>query len=397
MASLPPGETRSTGADRIDGKTQTALYKLIRPLLFSLDPERTHNLTLSALRQAYRVPGAGAFVRSVYARRTPPLPVCVMGLQLHNPLGLAAGLDKDASCVSPLTDFGFGFLELGTVTPRAQIGNPKKRLFRLPKHEAIINRMGFNSIGLDAFLANLARTRRACPLGINIGKNRDTPVPRALDDYLLGLRAVYPLADYVAVNISSPNTPGLRALQDQDTLAVLLAALKSEQQVLTRTHARYVPLAIKIAPDLADQEIGAIARLLLEYDIDAVIATNTTVSRPQLEGAPLAVESGGLSGRPLGALATHVIRELHRRLAEKIPIIGVGGIGNADDAWEKILAGADLLQIYTALIYQGPLVVRSIISGIRARLSALGVETFAQARAAHAHRSSPNEHNGVTR
>ena len=368
------------------------MYKLIRPLLFSLDPERAHDIMLGALHQTYRVPGTAALIRSAYARRIPRLPVRAMGLQLRNPLGLAAGLDKNANCIGPLTDFGFGFLELGTVTPRAQPGNPKKRMFRLAAHEAIINRMGFNSIGLDAFIANLARVRRTCPLGINIGKNRDTPIERALDDYLLGLRAVYPFADYVTVNISSPNTPGLRALQERDTLAVLLAALKSEQETLARAHARYVPLAIKIAPDLSDVEIGAIARLLLEHDIDAVVATNTTISRPQLADVPLSREGGGLSGRPLRPLATHVIRELHRGVAGRIPIIGVGGISDADDAWEKILAGADLLQIYTALIYRGPIVVRNIVSGIRARLAALDVETFAQARAAHVQHPAAGGH-----
>ena len=366
------------------------MYTLIRPLLFSLDAERAHDLTLAALRQAYRVPGTKAMMRGIYAGRVPSMPVHVMGLRLRNPLGLAAGLDKNALCVEPLSDFGFGFLELGTVTPRAQPGNPKKRLFRIPQHEAIINRMGFNSIGIDAFVANLAHAHRTCALGINIGKNRDTPVHRALDDYLLGLRAVYPLADYVTINISSPNTPGLRALQEHEALDALLAALKSEQETLARTHARYVPLAVKIAPDLADGEIGTIADLLLEHRIDAVVATNTTVKRPQLDDVPLAAESGGLSGRPLRLLSTHVIRELRRGVAGRIPIIGVGGISSVDDAWEKILAGADLLQIYSALIYSGPAVVRDIVCGLRARLAALGAETFAEARAAQAGNSLPD-------
>ncbi|MHB8426515.1 MAG: quinone-dependent dihydroorotate dehydrogenase [Acidiferrobacterales bacterium] len=361
------------------------MYTLIRPLLFSLDPERAHDLMLGALRRSYRIPGTAALIRSAYARRTPSLPVRTMGLQLRNPLGLAAGLDKNADCIGPLADFGFGFLELGTVTPRAQPGNPRKRLFRLPAHEAIINRMGFNSVGLAAFIANLTHARRPCPLGINIGKNRETPGQYAVDDYLLGLRAVYPFADYVTVNISSPNTPGLRALQERDTLAILLGALKTEQHILARVHARYVPLAVKIAPDLDDGEIGAIAHLLLEHDMDAVVATNTTVARPHIEETPLSRENGGLSGWPLRFMATHVIRELHRGVAGRIPIIGVGGISDADDAWEKILAGADLLQIYTALIYRGPGVVRDIVTGIRKRMATLGVETFAQARMAHAH------------
>ncbi len=360
------------------------MYTLIRPLLFALDAERAHDLTLATLRRAYQVPGTRHAMRRFCARRVPRIPVRVMGLDLENPLGLAAGLDKNASCIQPLADFGFGFLELGTVTPRAQPGNPRKRLFRLPRHEAIINRMGFNSIGLDAFVANLARAHHSCALGVNIGKNRDTPPHRAVDDYLLGLRAVYRLADYVTLNISSPNTPGLRALQDHDTLDLLLAALKSEQETLSRRHSRYVPLAVKVAPDLTDTEIGTIARLLLQHGIDAVVATNTTTARPQLDNVRHATESGGLSGRPLRALSTHVIRELQREISGRITIIGVGGISDAADAWEKVLAGADLLQIYTALIYRGPAVVREIISGLRERLSVLGVRTFAEARAAHA-------------
>jgi len=359
------------------------MYKLIRPLLFSFDPEFSHDLTLDLLRRTYRIPGASALGRNWYARRTPPLPVEAMGLQLRNPIGLAAGLDKNANCIEPLSDFGFGFLELGTVTPRAQSGNPKKRMFRLPTREALINRMGFNNVGLGEFLGNLARARRTCPLGINIGKNRDTPVERATDDYILGLRAVYPVADYVAINVSSPNTPGLRALQEQETLAALLTALKSEQDTLARTHARYVPLALKISPDLAGIEIRAIARLLLEHRVDAVIATNTTIARPGLEGNAAADEHGGLSGRPLRLLTTRVIGELYRELAGRIPIIGVGGISDADDAWEKILAGADLLQIYTALIYHGPAAVRRIVSGIVSKVHALGVTSFVQARAIH--------------
>ncbi len=360
------------------------MYRLFRPLLFSLDPERSHDLTLGLLHCAYRVPGLRTLNRSLHTRHTPSLPVEVMGLHLRNPVGLAAGLDKNASCVAPLGDLGFGFLELGTVTPRAQPGNPKKRMYRIETHEALINRMGFNNVGLETFLGNLARASRVCPLGINIGKNRDTPAEHALDDYMLGLRTVYPVADYVAVNVSSPNTPGLRALQEQETLAALLAALKSEQDGLARAYGRYVPIALKIAPDLADEDIHAIARLLLTHRIDAVIATNTTISRPGLENDVTAQQSGGLSGKPLRALATHVIRELYRELAGRIPIIGVGGISSADDAWEKILAGADLVQIYTALIYRGPAAVRHIVAGIDSRMRTLGATSFAEARAMHA-------------
>ncbi len=358
------------------------MYKLIRPLLFALDAEVSHDFTLRLLRGTYRIPGAGVLTRSLYRQRTPLLPAEVMGLHFPNPLGLAAGLDKNATCLAPFSDLGFGFLELGTVTPRAQPGNPRKRMFRLPAHEAVINRMGFNSVGLDTFLANLSKARRSCPVGINIGKNRDTPVERALDDYILALRAVYPVADYVAVNISSPNTPGLRTLQSEQSLVALLEAIKTEKAALARRHARYVPLALKIAPDLSDQGIRGIAQLLLTYGIDAVIATNTTVARPGVENEAAAKEPGGLSGRPLRALATHAIRELYAELAGRIPIIGVGGISDADDAWEKILAGADLLQIYTTLIYQGPAAIRQIVSGIASKMNTLGVTSFAAARAA---------------
>ena len=277
---------------------------------------------------------------------------------------LAAGLDKEARCLAPLLDFGFGFLELGTVTPRPQPGNPKPRLFRLTRHAAIINRMGFNSSGLAVFLANLAAQPRRGLIGINLGKNKLTPDAQAIDDYLTGLRAVYAHADYVTLNISSPNTPGLRALQDEAPLAVLLAALKHEQGLLAHTHGRYVPIALKIAPDLDDTGIDAIARLLIMHKMDAVIATNTTITRPGLEQEPLAFETGGLSGQPLRALSTQVIRRLHASLQGRIPIIGVGGIGNADEAWEKLIAGANLVQLYTAFIYQGPGVVGEIVRGL---------------------------------
>jgi len=309
------------------------VYSLIRPLLFTLDAEHSHDLTLGLLQTAYRVPGVASLVRRMYADRAPALPVEVMGLRFPNPLGLAAGLDKEARCLAPLLDFGFGFLELGTVTPRPQPGNPKPRLFRLTRHAAIINRMGFNSSGLESFLANLAAQPRRCLIGINLGKNKLTPDAQAIDDFLAGLRAVYAHADYVTLNISSPNTPGLRALQDEAPLADLLATLKHEQGLLARAHSRYVPIALKIAPDLDDNGIDTIARLLLEHRMDAVIATNTTIGRPGLEQEPRARETGGLSGQPLRVLSTQTIRRLYATLQGRIPIIGVGGIGNADDAW----------------------------------------------------------------
>jgi dihydroorotate dehydrogenase len=293
-----------------------------------------------------------------------------MGLRFSNPVGLAAGLDKEARCLAPLRDLGFGFLELGTVTPHPQPGNPKPRLFRLTHHAAIINRMGFNSSGLAAFLENLAAQPRRGLIGINLGKNKLTPDAQAIDDYLTGLRAVYAHADYVTLNISSPNTPGLRALQDEAPLAALLSALKHEQGLLARTHGSHVPIAIKVAPDLDDSGIDTIARLLLAHNIDGVIATNTTITRPGLEHEPQALETGGLSGPPLRTLSTQVIRRLYATLQGRIPIIGVGGIGSADDAWEKLIAGADLVQLYTAFIYQGPGVVAEIVRGLAERVRA---------------------------
>ena len=355
------------------------MYSLIRPLLFALDAERSHNLTLGLLRAAYQLPGARALAHRCYAGRIPPLPVDVMGLRFPNPLGLAAGLDKDARCLAPLHDFGFGFLELGTVTPQPQPGNPKPRLFRLTRHAAIINRMGFNSSGLAVFLANLAAQPHRGLIGINLGKNKLTPDSRAIDDYLTGLRAVYAHADYVTLNVSSPNTPGLRALQDEAPLTALLAALKNEQTILTRTHDRRVPIALKIAPDLDDIGIDAIARLLVEHNMEAVIATNTTITRPGLAQEPLARESGGLSGPPLRAASTQVIRRLHATLQGRIPIIGVGGISNADDAWEKLVAGADLIQLYTAFIYRGPGVVGEIVRGLAEKVRAHGATNMVEA------------------
>jgi dihydroorotate dehydrogenase len=355
------------------------VYSLIRSLLFALDAERSHDLTLGLLRAAYRVPGTRTFVRQCYFDRTPSLSVEAMGLRFPNPVGLAAGLDKEAHCLDPLLDFGFGFLELGTVTPQPQSGNPKPRLFRLARHAAIINRMGFNSSGLAVFLANLAAQPRRGIIGINLGKNKLTPDAHALDDYLTGLRAVYAHADYVTLNVSSPNTPGLRTLQHEVPLAALLAALKNEQEHLTRTHGRHVPIALKIAPDLDDIEIDAIARQLIAHRVDAVIATNTTIKRPGLEHEPRAREPGGLSGQPLRMLSTRVIRRLYATLQGRIPIIGVGGIGNADDAWEKLVAGADLIQLYTAFIYRGPGVVAEIVRGLAEKVHAYGSSNLADA------------------
>ena len=355
------------------------MYKLLRALLFRLDAETSHRLTFTALRLLYRLPGVSPTVRAVYARRVPSLPVSVMGLTFSNPVGLAAGLDKNAEHVQSLADFGFGFLELGTVTPRPQPGNPRPRMFRLVAHAALINRMGFNNVGAAKFLVNLAAQGKPCPIGINIGKNRDTPMERAADDYLSALNAVYRLADYIAINISSPNTAGLRDLQQEQNLEALLSALKTGQAALAEKHGRYVPIALKIAPDLDDTQIAAIARLVQKHRFDAVIATNTTIARPGLEREPLAHQAGGLSGRPLKPLATEIIRKMYAHLQGKVPIIGVGGIETADDAWAKLVAGADLVQIYTALIYQGPDIVSDVARGLEVRVQQSGCRSLPEA------------------
>lgn len=356
-----------------------ASYKLLRPLLFRLPAETSHHLTFSMLRLLYRIPGSGALTRAMFASGPASLPVKVMGIDFTNPVGLAAGLDKNAEYIRPLSDLGFGFLELGTVTPRPQPGNPKPRLFRLARQAALINRMGFNNAGISQFLANLSRHGKPCPVGINIGKNLDTPVESAVADYRAALQAAYPHADYMAVNISSPNTAGLRDLQNEDKLEELLHALKTEQTQLAERHGRYVPIALKIAPDLDDGQILAIAQLLMKHKFDAVIATNTTITRPGLGNDPLAHQGGGLSGRPLKTLSTEIIGKLYGHLQGSVPIIGVGGIENADDAWDKLVAGADLVQIYTALIYQGPCVVKSIVHDLAERVRASGCATLAEA------------------
>jgi dihydroorotate dehydrogenase len=356
-----------------------AWYRLLRPLLFRLSAETSHRLTFALLRLLYRLPGAGALTRFFISRRITPLPVSAMGLHFANPVGLAAGLDKNAEIVRPFADFGFGFLELGTVTPRPQPGNPRPRMFRLSHHAALINRMGFNNIGVYKMIANLARAGKPCPIGINIGKNRDTPEARSAEDYLSALQAVYAHADYIAINISSPNTPGLRDLQSEDNLDTLLRALKKEQAALAAKHGHYVPIALKIAPDLDDTEIAAIARSVLAHKFDAVIATNTTITRPGLGHEPRAAQTGGVSGRPLKNLATEIIRKLYAHLQGNVPIIGVGGIENADDAWEKLLAGADLVQIYTVLIFEGPCIVRTLVNDLAGRVRASGCETLIEA------------------
>ena len=335
-------------------------YLLLRTLLFQLDPETAHDWT----QMLMRLPGAGLLAR-IAAFGIPDAPRRVMGIEFPNPVGLAAGLDKDGECIAIWQALGFGFVEVGTVTPRPQPGNPKPRMFRLPRAQALINRMGFNNQGVDRLVERVRRTGGQGVLGINIGKNADTPVERAADDYLLGLRKVYPWASYVAVNISSPNTPGLRDLQYGATLDRLLEALKTEQARLASEHGRYVPLAIKIAPDIADADLPTVGQALLRYELDAVIATNTTFSRAGVENLPHAQETGGLSGAPLMARSTAVVGQLREILGGKLPIIAVGGILSGTDAAAKIAAGASLVQLYTGFIYRGPELIREAVKALR--------------------------------
>ena len=338
-----------------------SLYRIVRPLLFALDSERAHALTLSGLDWFARLG-----LLQAPAAAAPGDEREVMGLRFPNPVGLAAGLDKDGRHIDALARLGFGFIEVGTVTPRAQPGNARPRLLRLPEREALINRMGFNNGGLEAFLANVGRARFRGVLGLNIGKNADTPIERALDDYLACLRGVYPHASYITVNVSSPNTSQLRDLQADAALAGLLDALKNEQSRLADHHGRYVPLALKIAPDLDAGEIDTIARNLVRYRIDAVIATNTTVARDGLDRIPLANQAGGLSGAPLLERANRVTRRLADALDGAVPIIGAGGIVRGADAAAKVRAGATLVQLYTGLIYRGPALIGECARALRA-------------------------------
>lgn len=337
----------------------TGLYTRLRPLVFTLPPEAAHRLTLACLDIVYDSgllqPRASLF----------SAPVRVMGLDFPNAVGLAAGLDKDGAHINALAALGFGFIEIGTVTPKAQPGNPAPRLFRLPKAEAIINRMGFNNQGVDALVMNVQQSGFKGILGINIGKNKDTPMQHAVDDYLECLDKVYALASYVTVNISSPNTHNLRELQKDDALDALLSAIKLRQASLADTHGKYTPIALKIAPDLNEAQIAAIAALLMVHRIDAVIATNTTLARDAVQGLPYADEAGGLSGAPVREASTRVIRALARHLQREIPIIGVGGISTGADASEKIAAGAQLVQLYSGLIYQGPGLIPACVQALK--------------------------------
>ena len=337
------------------------MYSLLRPLLFTLDPETAHHATLDALKTAHSL-------GMLCAKHTSENPRTVMGLAFPNPLGLAAGLDKNGAYIDALAALGFGFIEIGTVTPRPQPGNPKPRMFRLPEAKAIINRMGFNNLGVDTLIENVKRAKFRGVLGINIGKNFDTPIEKAASDYLIGLRKVYTHASYVTINISSPNTKNLRQLQGGDELDSLLEQLKAEQEILANLHGKYVPLAVKIAPDLDQEQIRQIASLLIRHRIDGVIATNTTLSREGVDNMPHGNEAGGLSGGPVREKSTAVIRQLAAALDGALPIIGVGGILSGGDAVEKIQAGAALVQIYSGMIYRGPDLVAEAIKSLETAL-----------------------------
>jgi dihydroorotate dehydrogenase len=336
------------------------MFSLLRPVLFQLNPEAAHHFTLGGLK-AFQALGLSGIITP----RPVADPRSVMGLVFPNPVGLAAGLDKNGDYIDGLAALGFGFIEIGTTTPLPQPGNPKPRLFRLPQAKAIINRMGFNNDGVDALIANVKRAEYRGILGINIGKNAATPIENAADDYLICLRKVYPYASYVAVNISSPNTKNLRQLQGEDALNNLLRLLKAEQQKLADTHGKYVPVVLKIAPDMEVAQVAQIAHLLMQHRIDGVIATNTTLSREGVEHLPHGQESGGLSGAPIRDKATRVIRWLAADLQGAVPIIGVGGILCGADAAEKIHAGASLVQLYSGLIYRGPALIAESCAAIR--------------------------------
>jgi dihydroorotate dehydrogenase len=338
-------------------------YSLARPFLFGLDPESAHELTMRSLARLQGTPLEWAYSNGLVHD-----PVELAGLKFPNRIGLAAGLDKNARCIDGLGAMGFGFVEVGTVTPKPQPGNPKPRLFRLPQVHALINRLGFNNDGLDAFIANVKRSsfrQKGRILGLNIGKNAATPIAKATSDYLVCLDGVYPHADYVTINISSPNTANLRSLQGDEALEGLLGALAKRREMLARKHGRRVPIFVKIAPDLDQAQIDAVATALTRHGMDGVVATNTTTSRDAVKGLPHAEEAGGLSGAPLLAASNRVIGQLRAALGKGFPIIGVGGVMSAQDAVSKIHAGADVVQIYTGLIYRGPQLVSDAARAIK--------------------------------
>lgn len=337
-------------------------YPVARKALFAMNAEAAHDATLSMLQKTYDCGFTRGFIQD-----NPLKPITLMGLSLKNPVGLAAGLDKNGAHIDALGSMGFGFIEVGTVTPKPQSGNPKPRMFRLPDSDALINRLGFNNSGLEVFLDNVQRShyrKQGGILGLNIGKNAATPIEQATDDYLVGLSGVYPHADYITINISSPNTQNLRRLQDAAALDELLSAIKQRRVALADQHQRHVPIALKIAPDLDDVQITEIADLLLKHQIDGVIATNTTLARDAVMGQAHAQEAGGLSGAPLHQQSLKVIAALRQHLGATFPIIGVGGIMSGQQAKEKIVAGANAVQLYTGLIYRGPGLIRECVEAI---------------------------------
>lgn len=335
------------------------MYSLLRNVLFKLDAELTHDLTINNLRRFGNTP-----LDLLWRQKRVDKPVEVFGLTFPNPVGLAAGLDKNGQCIDAFAAMGFGFIEVGTVTPRPQVGNPKPRLFRLPEAEAIINRMGFNNDGVDKLVENVKKAKFDGILGINIGKNKDTPNEKGKDDYLYCMKKVYQYASYITVNISSPNTPGLRELQAGDALDDLLGSLKAEQKVLADKHNKQVPLLVKIAPDLDDQEIRQIADSIIKHQIEGVIATNTTLERADVTGLLHGDEAGGLSGRPVQEKSLYVVDKLTDMLGKDIPVIGVGGIDSAQSAQDKLNAGAALVQVYTGFIYHGPDLIKKIVTSL---------------------------------
>jgi len=336
------------------------VYSLARSFLFCLDAERAHDLGLLGIETAYRTG-----LNPLLAAKPAPLPTQVFGLHFANPVGLAAGLDKNGAHIDALAALGFGFIEVGTTTPRPQAGNPKPRMWRLPEHQAVINRLGFNNEGVDALVRNVERARYGGVLGINIGKNKDTPNERAVDDYITCLTRVYARASYVTVNISSPNTQGLRDLQEEETLKRFIGTLREAQEKLAAQHGARKPMLLKIAPDLGDAELDAIVSVLLAAGIDGLICTNTTIDRSTIAGATHAEEAGGLSGKPLFDKATSVLHGMAERLGGRIPLVGVGGILSGADAAAKIAAGAKLVQFYSGMIYRGPELIRESVDAIR--------------------------------
>ncbi|MEO8160499.1 MAG: quinone-dependent dihydroorotate dehydrogenase [Arenimonas sp.] len=336
------------------------MYSLARQFLFLLDAEQAHGLGLKGIEAAYR-----SGLNPLLATRPPRLPTRAFGIEFANPVGLAAGLDKNGEHIDALLALGFGFVEIGTTTPRAQEGNPKPRMFRLPDRQAVINRLGFNNTGVDALVRNVEKARRNGILGINIGKNRGTPNDKAAGDYIYCLERVFALADYVTVNISSPNTSGLRDLQQEETLRRFIGELRGAQEELGGVHGHRTPMLLKVSPDMSDAELDGVASVLNSARIDGVIVGNTTVDRAAIAGHKLAAEAGGLSGAPLYTRATTALRKLRLRLDDSIPIIGVGGITSGADAGGKIAAGAKLVQFYTGMIYRGPELIGECVASAR--------------------------------